>query len=118
MLVLSRLPSPPRFIGLEEADRGLHPLLLRRVYDAINRLCHPEEFGEKRKPVQVVATTHSPYFLDLFNEHPEEVWIAEKVNSDAKFRKLNEMDNFEEILSGSSLGSVWYSGILGGVPTE
>lgn len=116
LLTLAWLPSPPPLIGLEEPDRGLHPRLLRDVRDAIYRLAYPEQFGEARDPVQVVATTHSPYFLDLFKDHPEEIVIAEKLESEAKFHPLSEREDIAEILSDASLGEVWYSGVLGGVP--
>lgn len=118
LLTLAWLPSPPPLIGLEEPDRGLHPRLLRDVRDAIYRLAYPEQCGEKRDPVQVVATTHNPYFLDLFKDHPEEIVIAEKLDQEAKFHALTEREDIAEILGDASLGEVWYSGVLGGVPAE
>jgi len=66
--------------------------------------------------VQVLVTTHSPYFLDLYREHPEHIVIADKVGLNVRFQRLTELQNFEEILADSPLGEVWYSGILGGVP--
>ena len=117
ILTLAHLPNPPAVIGLEEPDRGLHPRLLRDVQQAIYRLCYPQDFGEDREPVQVVATTHSPYFLDLFKEHPEEVVICQREGDNVHFTRLSDLPHVEEILDGSSLGDVWYSGILGGVPT-
>jgi predicted ATPase len=116
MLSLVYLPEPPVFIGLEEPDHGLHPRLLRALRDALYRLSHPEGFGEKRPPVQVVATTHSPYLLDLYREHPEEIVLAQKTGHDVHFERLSEMPNYEEILGDAPLSEVWYSGILGGVP--
>ena len=66
--------------------------------------------------MQVIATTHNPYFLDLFREHPEEIVIAEKVGLDAKFSRLSDRTDLEEILGDAPLSEVWYSGVLGGVP--
>ncbi len=116
ILTLAYLPTPPSIIGLEEPDRGLHPRLLRDVRDAIYRLTNPAAFGEKREPVQVIATTHSPFFLDLFRDHPEEIVIAEKVGLEARFQRLSDRPDLDEILGDASLGEVWYSGVLGGVP--
>lgn len=116
ILTLAYLPNPPSIIGLEEPDRGLHPRLLRDVRDAIYRLTNPAAFGEKREPVQVIATTHSPFFLDLFRDHPEEIVIAEKVGLEARFQRLSDRADLDEILGDASLGEVWYSGVLGGVP--
>lgn len=118
ILTVAYLPEPPPVVGFEEPDRGLHPRLLRDVRDALYRLAYPDRFGESRKPVQVIATTHSPYFLDLFRDSPEEVVIAEKLEGEAKFNRLVDLPHFEEILQDSHLGEVWYSGILGGVPAE
>jgi predicted ATPase len=116
LLTLAYLPFPPSVVCLEEPDRGIHPRLLRDVQDALYRLSYPESCGEKREPVQVVATTHSPYLLDLFRDHPEEVVIAEKGEDGARFERLSERSDLDEILRGSHLGEVWYTGVLGGVP--
>lgn len=117
-LTLAYLPDPPPFIGIEEPDRGMHPRLLRSVRDALYRLSHPEAFGEQRTAVQVVATSHSPYFLDLFKDHPEEVVIAEKLESEATFQRLTDRADIAEILEDAPLGEAWYSGVLGGVTAK
>lgn len=118
MLCLAYTPDPPPVVCFEEPDHGLHPRLMRDVRDALHRLAYPENFGETREPVQVIATTHSPILLDLFRDHPEEVVIANKVGTEATFQRLSDIPNFEEILGECSLGDAWYTGILGGVPTE
>lgn len=118
MLTLAYLPDPPAIVCLEEPDRGLHPRLLRDVQDALYRLAYPENFGESRKPVQVITTTHSPYFLDLYRDHPEEVIIAEKTEQGTQFKRLSDHPYLDEILGDSHLGEIWYTGILGGVPAH
>jgi predicted ATPase len=105
-------------VCLEEADRGIHPRLLRDVRDALYRLCYPANFGLKRESVQIVATTQSPFFLDLFRDHPEEVVIANKKGRSATFSRLSDLPDAREIIAGGSLGDLWFSGILGGVPEE
>lgn len=117
ILTLAYLPDPPPIIGLEEPGRGIHPRLLRDVRDAIYRLVYPERFGEDREPVQVVCTTHSPYFLDLFRDEPESIVIANKTEDNVQFTRLMDLPNIEEILGQTPpLGELWYSGVLGGVP--
>lgn len=76
LLTLAHLPQPPTLLGIEEPERGIHPRLLTEVFEALHRLSHPEQFGDPRSPVQVVATSHSPYFLDLFKDLPEEIVVA------------------------------------------
>jgi predicted ATPase len=118
ILTLSYLQSPPSIICLEEPDHGVHPRLLRHIQEALYRLSYPEDSGEKREPVQVIATTHSPYFLDLYKDHPEQIVIAHKTNEGGRFERLSEQPHIMEILGDAPLGEVWYSGVLGGVPAE
>ena len=118
ILTLSYIPDTPPIVCIEEPDRGLHPRLLRDVRDALYRLAYPESVGEKRPPVQVIATTHSPYLLDLFRDHPEEIVIANKIGQEARFERLLDQGNIDEILEDAHLGDIWYTGILGGVPSN
>lgn len=116
MLTLGYLPTPPPLIAVEEPNRGIHPRLLRDIHDTLYRLSHPAEFGDDRDAVQVIATTHSPYMLDLFRDHPEDVVIASKQGNSAAFERLTDQKDIEKILGDSHLGDAWYTGILGGVP--
>jgi len=116
ILALALDPAPPAIVCIEEIDRGIHPRLLREIRDLLYRLSYPEASGEKRAPVQVVATTHSPYLLDLFRDHPEEVVITEKQGRAAYFTHLSDRTDLAALLEDGSLGDLWFSGILGGVP--
>jgi predicted ATPase len=118
LLTLAYLPSPPSLVGLEEIDRGLHPRLLRHLQDALYRLSYPESCGETRPPIQVIATTHSPYLLDLYREHPEEVVLAQKEGLEVSMKRLTDIEHFQEILGDAPLSEVWYSGVLGGVSVK
>ena len=118
MLALAFDPTPPSVVCIEEIDRGFHPRLLREVRDVLYRLSHPDGFGIKRAPVQVIATTHSPYLLDLFRDHPEEIVISEKQGAAATFTRLADRGNLKELLEEGTLGDMWFTGILGGVPEE
>lgn len=117
LLALAFDPAPPAIVGIEELDRGMHPRMLRDVRDTLYRLSYPADYGHERAPVQVIVTTHSPQMLDLFRDHPEEVVIAEKAGRAATFSRLSDRADIEELLAeGASLGDLWYSGVLGGVP--
>jgi predicted ATPase len=118
LLTLSHLAKPPTILCLEEPDRGIHPRLLRDLKDALYRLSYPQDFGENRQAVQVIATTHSPYMLDLFSDHPEEIVIAQKTGLEATFQRLSDQADIKEILRDAHLGELWYSGLLGGVPSN
>lgn len=117
ILTLAYLPDPPPIICIEEPDRGIHPRLLRDVRDALYRLSSPTA-SDPREPVQVIATTHSPYFLDLYKDHPDEVVIAHKAKEGVRFESLSERSDLNEILGDIHLSDAWYSGILGGVPAD
>jgi predicted ATPase len=118
LLTLCHLPEPPALIGIEDPDRGLHPRLMRDLLDAIHRLSNPEEFGDTRNPVQVILTTHSPYFVDLFKDNLNDIVIADKTDLSATFRRLSEIPNIEDIVRDSQLGESWFTGVLGGVPAN
>ncbi|RMH06113.1 MAG: ATPase [Nitrospirae bacterium] len=118
ILTLAYVPEQPSLVCIEEPDRGIHPRLLVDIRDALYRLSHPESVGEDRPPVQVITTTHSPYFLDLFRDHPEDIVIAQKTEEGARFERLSDRPDIDEILGSAPLGEVWFSGILGGVPVD
>ena len=118
ILALAFAPNPPAVVCLEEADRGMHPRSLREVRDALYRLSYPKDAGMERTPVQVIATTHSPYLLDQFKEHPDEVILASKHGRAATFERLSDRADLLELMKEAHLGDLWYSGILGGVPGE
>ena len=116
MLTIAYLPEPPAIVGVEEPDRGMHPRLLREVRDALYRVASPDSTGESRPAVQVIATTHSPYMVDLFRDHPEEVVLAQRDGLHATLTRLTDQPNWDEIIQDAQLGDLWYSGVLGGVP--
>lgn len=117
-LTLAYLPMPPPLVCFEEPERGLHPRILRRVQEAMYRLAYPEDFGDIREPVQVIATTHSPYLLDLYKDDPQAIIISSKDTLGVHFERLLDKENVVEFLQDAPLGEVWFSGILGGVPAN
>lgn len=118
LLTLAYSPAPPAVVCIEEADRGMHPRSLREVRDLLYRLSYPRDAGMDRAAVQVLVTTHSPYLLDQFREHPEEVVLASKQGSAATFERLSDRADILELMKDAHLGDLWYAGILGGVPGE
>lgn len=118
ILVLAFSPAPPALVCIEEADRGMHPRTLREVRDALYRLSYPRDAGLERASVQVIATTHSPYLLDQFRDHPEEVILASKQGQAATLERLSDRADILELMKETHLGDLWYTGILGGVPLE
>jgi predicted ATPase len=118
ILAIAHSLDPPPIVCFEDPDRGIHPRLLPEIRDALYRLSHPELVGQQRQPVQVIATTHSPYFLDVYRDHPESVVIAQKTDDGAKFERLGDREELADLLRDTHLGDAWYSGVLGGVPAD
>lgn len=117
-LTIAYLPNPPKIVAFEEPEKGIHPRLLQNIQEAMYRLAYPENYGENREPIQVIATTHSPYLLDLYKDYPEEIVIASKDEKGVRFERLVDQPHFQEVIQDAPLGEVWYTGVLGGVPVQ
>jgi predicted ATPase len=119
LLAMLYQPDLPALLCIEEPDRGLHPRLYREIRDTLYRLAYPQDFGETRTPVQIVATTHSPYFLNEFTDRPEQVVICEKgADHRVAFRNLGKDPEARRILDDAMIGDAWATGALGGVPAH
>lgn len=101
---------------LEEPEQGIHPWRLNQITDALFALTDPPSNGHGR-PVQVVLTTHSPYFLERFKNSPESVVIVDRSPSEGtKCRRLSDRPADLQKIREASLGELWFTGTLGGVP--
>lgn len=100
--------SPPDLILLEDLDRGLHPRLFQRVVETLRDIV-------KEKGVQIIATTHNPYFLDEFIGDEKSVLIIEKEIAASTITSLADRLEAGESQQGA-LGELWYGGFVGGVP--
>ena len=110
LLYLDRIPS---LITLEEPENGVHPQLVREVVQILRELT-------QRKPpnqCQVFFTTHSPYVLDEFFDHPDEVYCMDRPKplAGASITRLseNKQVNLARNEFQNSLGEAWTSGLLG-----
>ncbi len=103
-LVLLHDPEPPPFIGIEEPENFLHPRLLPEL---------AEECREACKRTQLLATTHSPFFLNALR--PEEVrvlWRDEQGYTQAS--RAADLPGVSEFVDhGALLGHLWMEGQLG-----
>jgi predicted ATPase len=116
LLYLDRIPTVLTF---EEPENGVHPQLIREVVQILRELT-------QRKPpnrCQVFMTTHSPYVLDEFFDHPEQVYCMDRPHPQAGASIIRLSENKQLKLARDtfkqSLGEAWTSGLLGataGVP--
>jgi predicted ATPase len=104
LLTIAYLPDPPAIVCIKDPDYSLHPRLLRNVRDMLHRLAYPDD---GREPVQVIMTTHNPYFLELFRRQPEQIVVAEKDGVAARFSRLSERTDLTEIVRDVPLSKVW-----------
>lgn len=120
MLVLAFLllqyqnPSPD-LLAIEEPERGLHPYLLGELIKLFRQLAT----GALGKRIQIIAATHSAELIEFAK--PEEVRFVTRNPKDGKVVVTEAQTSTEEWKKGFeeygySLGSVWLSGNLGGVP--
>jgi predicted ATPase len=112
ILTIIYQPNPPEVILLEDIDRGIHPRLYEQLVRQMRQITR--EHG-----VQIIATTHSPYLLDEFQDEPESVVLVEKVNGESRLSNLD--DRLKEVFGNDGapetpLGELWFSGAVGGVP--
>lgn len=103
-LVVLHDPEPPRFIGIEEPENFLHPRLLPDL---------AEECRAAAARSQLLATTHSPFFINALR--PEEVRVLyrdeEGFTHAVSAAEIPGVRQF--VASGASMGHLWIEGRLG-----
>ena len=102
-------------IAIEEPEHGLHPHLLESIVGVLRKMSEGE-VGPA--PVQIVLATQSSELLEYLK--PEEVRFLNRSNDNGSVSvEQADTDNenwrkaYEEY---QSLGGLWLSGSLGGVP--
>ena len=115
-IVLQYQNPPTDILTIEEPERALHPYLLEELIGLLRKMT-TGEIG--RKPVQVVLATHSAELLEYVR--PEEVRFLTRSPEDGSVQ-VNEAPtdstNWQQVYKEyrESLGSIWLSGSMGGVP--
>ncbi len=80
-------PDPPRLVGIEEPEIGMHPDLIPKLADLL---------------------------VDALSERPETVVVCEKHEGRTSMQRLDRAD-LERWLQEYRLGQLWTPGHLGGV---
>lgn len=106
---LSQMSGGKTLIGLEEPDKGIHPRRIIDIIEQVNQVAH--------QGTQFLITTHSPVLLNAFRDYPESVLIIDRDERGTVAKRLSDLPDVEEQLRDVQLGDLWYSGVLGGVPT-
>ncbi len=114
-LLLQRETPRVDVIGVEEPDRGLHPYLLGQL------IAFMRSMTTATNPVQFILATHSAELLDQVAPREVRFLTRDRTDGTVKVDKIDPgaegwEDAFREYRQ--SLGSVWLSGSVGGVPGE
>jgi predicted ATPase len=94
-------PVPPSLIGIEEPENHLHPRLLPEL---------AEECRSASARTQIMATTHSPFFLNGLR--PEQVWVLYRNRQGfTETRRVADIAGVQEFVKhGALLGHLWMEG--------
>lgn len=115
-LVLQYQNPPVDIVTIEEPERALHPYLLDELIQFLRKLT-TGEIG--KKPIQIVLATHSAELLEYVR--PEEVRFLTRSPEDGSVQANEaptDTTNWQQVYKEyrESLGGIWLSGSLGGVP--
>jgi predicted ATP-dependent endonuclease of OLD family len=115
-LVLQHQAKSVDLITIEEPERALHPYLLDELLQLIRKMT-TGEIG--KKPIQFVLATHSAELLEYVR--PEEVRFLTRSPEDGSVQvnvAPTQSTNWQQVYKEyrESLGSIWLSGNVGGVP--
>ena len=109
LLTIVHQERKPSIICIEDLDHGLHPALFGKIVEVCRALVRTAGAP------QIIATTHNPYVVDQFIDDEDSVVIVEKVDASTTFTTLRErLQGLDK--SADTLGGIWYSGLVGGVP--
>lgn len=111
---LSLIFAPPSLgaplFCAEEVENHLHPRLLEILVEVLNQ--RQKELGPMA--AQIIATTHSPHFVDKLNL--DDLIVFEKYEGSTRCIRPSSKPHLKELLEREELGlgELWYSGALGG----
>jgi predicted ATPase len=110
LLGIMHSPIKQSALCLEEPEKGLHPGRLRWLFDKLIELAYPDH---EAIPVQVLISTHSPEFVNLFKNMRDSVSIFESFGGRTRVRRLNEITESLHLDSGNDepIGSLWATGL-------
>lgn len=114
MLCILDAPQKPRVLCIEEPETGLHPRRLRWLFEKLVALAYPPA-GEPA--TQVVLTTHSPSYVDLFRDMLPSVQVVEHWEGRTKITPLPDILERLHISQENEegIGYQWATGLFEGL---
>jgi len=114
--VLLLHPKSPQFFAIDNADHGLNPRLVRRLFE-----CICDWTLKAENPRQMILTTHNPLVLDGLKLQKDEIRLF-TVDRDQQGHSVVQRVKIDaELLAkaekqGLPLSRLWVMGQIGGVP--
>jgi hypothetical protein len=115
MLCILDAPQKPRVLCIEEPETGLHPRRLRWLFEKLVALAYAPEV---QVPTQILLTTHSPSYVDLFKDMLPSVQVVEHRDGRTKITPLPEILERLHIGQGKKeegIGYQWATGLFEGL---
>jgi predicted ATPase len=112
---LTHAPQKPQVLCVEEPETGLHPRRLRWLFEKFVTLAYPSDSGT---PTQVLMTTHSPVYVDLFKEMLQSVQVVEQHDGRTKITPLVDIMqrlHLDEKQDSEGIGYQWATGLFEGL---
>ncbi len=97
-------PDLPQFVGIEEPENFVHPRLLPEL---------AEECRAASARTQLLATTHSPFFLNALRPGEVRILYRDEHGYTQAVRAGDIPGVQEQIDAGASLGHLWMEGYFG-----
>jgi len=114
MLCILNAPHKPEVLCIEEPETGLHPRRLRWLMEKFVALAYPP-IGQV--PTQILLTTHSPSFVDLFRDMLPSIQVVEQREGRTKITPLPDiLQNLRISDTGEEgIGYQWATGLFEGL---
>ncbi len=107
-------PRKPQVLCIEEPETGLHPRRLRWLFEKLVDLAYPPD-GETA--TQILLSTHSPSYVDLFKDMLPSVQVVEQRDGRTKITPLPEIMGRLRISpeKEDGIGYQWATGLFEGL---
>jgi predicted ATPase len=102
LLAVLASPDPPPLVAIDEPETGLHPSMLPIV---------AEYAVDAARRTQIILTTHSPQFLDAFQDTVPTTTVAEWAEGETRLKTISG-ESLDYWLKEYSLGALYRSGEL------
>jgi predicted ATPase len=113
MLCILSAPQKPAVLCIEEPETGLHPRRLRWLFDKFLALAYPPE---GQVPTQVLLTTHSPSYVDLFKDMLPSIQVVEQQDGRTRITPLPDiLQRLHISQKQEGIGYQWATGLFEGL---